>query len=74
MHNSQISGNFTVGSDYVISGNLSPDLAFGLLGTRRLAHAGYMQPVLRLVLARAAHVRECAAKQTGAMKQVILAF
>ena len=24
LHNSQISGNFTVGSDYVISGNLSP--------------------------------------------------
>ena len=43
LHNSQISGNFTVGSDYVISGNLSPDLAFGLLGTRRLAHASYMR-------------------------------
>ena len=43
LHNSQISGNFTVGSDYVISGNLSPDLAFGLLGTRRLAHASYMK-------------------------------
>jgi hypothetical protein len=27
----------------VISGNLSPDLAFGLLGTRRLAHASYMK-------------------------------
>lgn len=43
LHNSQISGNFTVGSDYVISGNLSPDLAFGLLGTRRLAHGSYMK-------------------------------
>ena len=43
LHNSQISGNFTVGSDYVISGNLSPDLAFGLLGTRRLAHSSYMR-------------------------------
>jgi hypothetical protein len=30
-------------SDYVISGNLSPDLAFGLLGTRRLAHSSYMR-------------------------------
>lgn len=35
-HNSALTGNFTVGSDYVISGNLSPDLGFGILGVRRM--------------------------------------
>jgi hypothetical protein len=35
-HNSALTGNFTVGSDYVISGNLSPDLGFGIFGVRRM--------------------------------------
>jgi hypothetical protein len=34
-HDSALTGNFTVGSDYIISGNLSPDLGMGLFGVRR---------------------------------------
>ena len=41
-HNSQLTGNFTVGSDYVISGNLSPDLGFGIFGVRRMGSPAQM--------------------------------
>jgi len=42
LYNSQLSGNFTVGAGYTISGNLSPDLTFGLHGVRRTAYPQYM--------------------------------
>ena len=35
LFNSQLGGNFTVGSDYDISGNMSPDMMFGAFGARR---------------------------------------
>ena len=41
-HNSALTGNFTVGSDYVISGNLSPDLGFGIFGVRRMGSKAQM--------------------------------
>ena len=42
-HNSALTGNFTVGSDYVISGNLSPDLGFGMFGVRRMGSRKQME-------------------------------
>eukprot|EP00040_Diaphanoeca_grandis_P011873 m.60817 g.60817 ORF g.60817 m.60817 type:complete len:681 (+) comp22887_c0_seq1:146-2188(+) len=42
-HNSALTGNFTVGSDYVISGNLSPDLGFGMFGVRRMGNDDQMK-------------------------------
>jgi hypothetical protein len=35
LFNSQLGGNFTVGSDYDISGNMSPDMMWGAFGARR---------------------------------------
>ena len=35
LFNSQLGGNFTVGSDYDISGNMSPDMMWGAFGVRR---------------------------------------
>lgn len=37
LHNSQLSGQFKVSSGYITSGNIVPDLSFGLFGVRRLA-------------------------------------
>eukprot|EP00939_MAST-03C_sp_MAST-3C-sp1_P002685 g2685.t1 len=45
LHNSQQSGNFTVGAGYTISGNISPDLTFGLYGIRRTAHDAYLDQI-----------------------------
>eukprot|EP00940_MAST-03C_sp_MAST-3C-sp2_P002997 g2997.t1 len=45
LHNSKQSGNFTVGAGYTISGNISPDLTFGLYGIRRTGHAPYMDQI-----------------------------
>jgi len=42
LHNSQLGGQFTVSDGYTISGNIVPDLSFGLLGVRRLAHPQYL--------------------------------
>merc|ERR1740133_440020 len=41
-HDSSLTGNFTVGSDYIISGNLSPDLGMGLFGVRRMGSPSEM--------------------------------
>jgi hypothetical protein len=41
-HDSSLTGNFTVGSDYIISGNLSPDLGMGLFGARRMGSKAQM--------------------------------
>lgn len=40
---SSLTGNFTVGSDYVISGNLSPDLGMGMFGVRRMGSKAEME-------------------------------
>jgi len=45
LHNSRQSGNFTVGAGYTISGNISPDLTFGLHGIRRTAHDSYVEQI-----------------------------
>ena len=42
-HDSSLTGNFTVGSDYIISGNLSPDLGMGIFGVRRLGTPDMMK-------------------------------
>jgi hypothetical protein len=42
LHNSQLGGQFTVSDGYTISGNIVPDLSFGLFGVRRLAHPDYL--------------------------------
>ncbi len=47
LHNSQLSGNFTVGAGYVLSDNISPDLTFGLMGVRRTAHASYIAQIVK---------------------------
>ena len=41
-HDASLTGNFTVGSDYIISGNLSPDLGMGLFGARRMGSRAQM--------------------------------
>ena len=46
-HNSALTGNFTVGSDYIISGNLSPDLGFGMFGVRRMGTKAQMETYTR---------------------------
>lgn len=45
LHNSQLSGQFTVSSGYTISGNINPDLTFGLHGIRRTGHAQYLETI-----------------------------
>jgi hypothetical protein len=47
LHNSQQSGNFTVGAGYTISGNISPDLTFGLYGVRRTGLPAYVAQMQR---------------------------
>ena len=42
LHNSQLSGQFKVSSGYITSGNIVPDLSFGLFGVRRLDNPGYI--------------------------------
>jgi hypothetical protein len=42
LHNAQLSGMFTVSDGYTISGNIVPDLIFGLFGVRRLAEPKYL--------------------------------
>lgn len=42
LSNSKQSGNFTVGAGYTISGNISPDLTFGLYGVRRTGYPTYI--------------------------------
>lgn len=42
IHNSSIQGWFVVSDGYTISGNIVPDLSFGLFGVRRLGHLYYM--------------------------------
>ncbi len=42
LHNASLSGVFTVSDGYTLSGNIVPDLSFGLFGVRRLAHPEYM--------------------------------
>jgi hypothetical protein len=42
LHNASLSGQFIVSDGYTISGNIVPDLSFGLFGVRRLAHPAYM--------------------------------
>jgi hypothetical protein len=42
LHNSQLSGQFKVSSGYITSGNIVPDLAFGLFGVRRLDNPDYI--------------------------------
>lgn len=43
LHDSSLSGQFTVSDGYTISGNIVPDLSFGLFGVRRLAHPEYIK-------------------------------
>lgn len=43
LYNSQLGGNFTVGSDYDISGNMSPDMMWGAFGVRRAGVADYAE-------------------------------
>lgn len=43
LHNAQLGGEFVVGDGYTLSGNIVPDLAFGLFGARRLAHPAYVK-------------------------------
>lgn len=43
LHNAQLGGEFVVGDGYTLSGNIVPDLAFGLFGARRLAHPAYIK-------------------------------
>jgi len=43
LHNSKLSGNFTVSAGRTLSDNISPDLTFGLMGIRRTAHAEYVE-------------------------------
>ena len=45
LHNSKQSGNFTVGAGYTISGNISPDLTFGLHGIRRTNIKSYVTQI-----------------------------
>eukprot|EP00938_MAST-03A_sp_MAST-3A-sp1_P007129 g7129.t1 len=45
LHNSKQSGNFTVGAGYTISGNISPDLTFGLHGIRRTNIQSYVNQI-----------------------------
>ena len=47
LHNSKQSGNFTVGAGYTISGNISPDLTFGLHGIRRTGHESYVSQIAK---------------------------
>lgn len=47
LHNSQQSGNFTVGAGYTISGNISPDLSFVLFGVRRTDRSDWMEQYAR---------------------------
>lgn len=47
LHNSQQSGNFTVGAGYTISDNMSPDLMFGLHGLRRTGIRQYVETMQR---------------------------
>jgi len=42
LHNASLSGQFIVSDGYSISGNIVPDLSFGLFGARRLAHPSYL--------------------------------
>jgi hypothetical protein len=42
LHNSQLSGQFKVSSGYITSGNIVPDLSFGLFGVRRLDNRDYI--------------------------------
>ena len=42
LHDSSLSGQFTVSDGYTISGNIVPDLSFGLFGVRRLANPEYI--------------------------------
>lgn len=42
LHNAQVGGEFTVSDGYTISGNIVPDLSFGLFGVRRLAYPQYV--------------------------------
>lgn len=47
LHNSQLSGQFKVSSGYITSGNIVPDLSFGLFGVRRLANPNYINSMLQ---------------------------
>ncbi len=42
LHNSALTGRFVVSDGYTISGNIVPDLSFGLFGVRRLGHPEYV--------------------------------
>jgi hypothetical protein len=42
LHNASLSGEFIVSDGYTLSGNIVPDLSFGLFGVRRLAHPEYI--------------------------------
>jgi hypothetical protein len=43
LHNSALSGMFTVSDGYTLSGNIVPDLSFGLFGVRRLGYPQYIE-------------------------------
>lgn len=43
LHNASLGGVFTVSDGYTLSGNIVPDLTFGLFGVRRLAYPRYME-------------------------------
>lgn len=47
LHNSQLSGQFKVSSGYITSGNIVPDLAFGLFGVRRLDNPDYINTMCK---------------------------
>lgn len=42
LHNASLNGRFEVSDGYSISGNIVPDLSFGLFGVRRVGHPEYM--------------------------------
>lgn len=43
LHNASLNGRFEVSDGYTISGNIVPDLSFGLFGARRVGHPEYME-------------------------------
>ncbi|KAB2660670.1 MAG: hypothetical protein DVB31_13610 [Verrucomicrobia bacterium] len=43
LHNASLNGRFEVSDGYTLSGNIVPDLSFGLFGARRAGHAEYVR-------------------------------
>jgi hypothetical protein len=43
LHNASLDGMFVVSDGYTLSGNIVPDLSFGLFGVRRLAYPQYVE-------------------------------